>query len=181
MARTLLTISPSPSSRRHASCSPSAFRYVGSFLFGSFLVTEWKEQLHFFNKISSCAQLVLEMSYWTVVNTLFVLGSLAMYFVVTFAMYSNGSFLLLPRAFSFIGERSNINKTPQRKLSNHRVSLWDCVRVSPGSARNSLGQPVAWLSICLTSILCVLPVVTYRFLSIRLCPSVNEKVQLTVF
>lgn len=50
-------------------------------------------------------QLGLEMSYWTAVNTLFVLGSLAMYFVVTFTMYSNGLFLLLPRAFAFIGER----------------------------------------------------------------------------
>uniref|UniRef100_H3DDW4 Phospholipid-transporting ATPase n=1 Tax=Tetraodon nigroviridis TaxID=99883 RepID=H3DDW4_TETNG len=93
-------------------------------------------------------QLGLEMSYWTAVNTLFVLGSLAMYFVVTFTMYSNGLFLLLPQAFAFIG-----------------------------SARNSLSQPVIWLSIALTSILCVLPVVTYRFLMIRLCPSVNEKVQ----
>uniref|UniRef100_A0A674PAX6 Phospholipid-transporting ATPase n=1 Tax=Takifugu rubripes TaxID=31033 RepID=A0A674PAX6_TAKRU len=88
------------------------------------------------------------MSYWTAVNTLFLLGSLAMYFVVTFTMYSNGLFLTLPRAFAFIG-----------------------------SARNSLSQPSIWLSILLTSILCVLPVVTYRFLSIRLCPSVNEKVQ----
>uniref|UniRef100_A0A674P0N0 Phospholipid-transporting ATPase n=1 Tax=Takifugu rubripes TaxID=31033 RepID=A0A674P0N0_TAKRU len=93
-------------------------------------------------------QLGLEMSYWTAVNTLFLLGSLAMYFVVTFTMYSNGLFLTLPRAFAFIG-----------------------------SARNSLSQPSIWLSILLTSILCVLPVVTYRFLSIRLCPSVNEKVQ----
>lgn len=62
-----------------------------------------------------CLQLGLEMSYWTAVNTLFVLGSLAMYFVVTFTMYSNGLFLLLPRAFAFIGERSNTNTAPQRK------------------------------------------------------------------
>lgn len=54
-------------------------------------------------------QLALEMSYWTAVNTLFLLGSLAMYFVVTFFMYSNGLFLVLPRVFSFIGERSNTN------------------------------------------------------------------------
>uniref|UniRef100_A0A674NHW8 Phospholipid-transporting ATPase n=1 Tax=Takifugu rubripes TaxID=31033 RepID=A0A674NHW8_TAKRU len=93
-------------------------------------------------------QLGLEMSYWTAVNTLFLLGSLAMYFVVTFTMYSNGLFLTLPRAFAFIG-----------------------------SARNSLSQPSIWLSILLTSILCVLPVVTYRFLSIRLCPSVMRKVR----
>lgn len=44
------------------------------------------------------------MSYWTAINTLFLLGSLAMYFAVTFAMYSNGMFLSLPSAFSFVGE-----------------------------------------------------------------------------
>lgn len=44
------------------------------------------------------------MSYWTAVNTFFVLGSLAMYFAVTFTLYSNGMFYILPAAFPFIGE-----------------------------------------------------------------------------
>ena len=44
------------------------------------------------------------MSYWTAVNTLFVVGSLLLYFGVTFTMYSNGLFGLVPSAFSFIGE-----------------------------------------------------------------------------
>ncbi|XP_068454998.1 phospholipid-transporting ATPase ID-like [Clinocottus analis] len=96
-------------------------------------------------------QLGLEMSYWTAVNTFFVLGSLAMYFAVTFTMYSNGMFLMLPSAFSFIG-----------------------------TARNSLNQPNIWLTVLLTSILCVLPVVTYRFLFIQLCPSINDKVMFKV-
>uniref|UniRef100_A0A3Q3M8J2 Phospholipid-transporting ATPase n=1 Tax=Labrus bergylta TaxID=56723 RepID=A0A3Q3M8J2_9LABR len=94
------------------------------------------------------AQLGLEMSYWTAVNTFFVLGSLGMYFAVTFTMYSNGMFLMVPPAFPFIG-----------------------------TAQNSLSQPNVWLTILLTSILCVLPVVTYRFLFIQLCPTINEKVQ----
>ncbi|XP_073321961.1 phospholipid-transporting ATPase ID-like [Pagrus major] len=96
-------------------------------------------------------QLGFEMSYWTAVNTFFVLGSLAMYFTVTFTMYSNGMFLTLPKAFPFIG-----------------------------TARNSLNQPNIWLTILLTSILCVLPVVTYRFLLIQLCPSINDKVMFKV-
>ncbi|KAK5870750.1 hypothetical protein PBY51_003671 [Eleginops maclovinus] len=96
-------------------------------------------------------QLVLEMSYWTAVNTFFVLGSLAMYFAVTFTMYSDGMFLTLPSAFPFIG-----------------------------TARNSLNQPNIWLTIVLTSILCVLPVVTYRFLFIQLCPTINDKVMFKV-
>ncbi|XP_061586600.1 probable phospholipid-transporting ATPase IM [Cololabis saira] len=96
-------------------------------------------------------QLALEMSYWTAVNTLFLVGSLLMYFAVTFVMYSNGTFLIFPSAFHFVG-----------------------------AARNSLKQPNVWLTILLTSILCVLPVVTYRFLLIQLCPTINDKVMLKV-
>uniref|UniRef100_A0A4W6FKJ3 Phospholipid-transporting ATPase n=1 Tax=Lates calcarifer TaxID=8187 RepID=A0A4W6FKJ3_LATCA len=103
------------------------------------------------NVFSVSSQLGFEMAYWTAVNTFFVLGSLAMYFAVTFAMYSNGMFLMLPSAFSFIG-----------------------------TARNSLNQPNIWLTILLTSTLCVLPVVTYRFLLIQLCPTINDKVMFKV-
>ncbi|KAM8885159.1 phospholipid-transporting ATPase ID-like isoform 2-T4 [Spinachia spinachia] len=96
-------------------------------------------------------QLGLEMSYWTAVNTLFVSGSLVMYFAVTFTMYSNGMFLALPSAFPFVG-----------------------------TARNSLNQPNIWLTILLTSILCSLPVVTCRFLFTQLCPTINDKVMFKV-
>uniref|UniRef100_A0A6Q2ZAC5 Phospholipid-transporting ATPase n=1 Tax=Esox lucius TaxID=8010 RepID=A0A6Q2ZAC5_ESOLU len=93
-----------------------------------------------------CIQLGLDMSYWTAVNQLFVWGSLTMYFAVTFAMYSNGMYLAAPASFPFIG-----------------------------TARNSLNQPNVWLTILLTSILCVLPVVAYRFLLIQLRPTINNK------
>uniref|UniRef100_A0A3Q4H864 P-type ATPase C-terminal domain-containing protein n=1 Tax=Neolamprologus brichardi TaxID=32507 RepID=A0A3Q4H864_NEOBR len=92
----------------------------------------------------------IQMSYWTAVNTIFVLGSLVMYFAVTFTMYSNGMFTILPSAFPFIG-----------------------------TARNSLNQPNVWLTIFLTSILCVLPVITNRFLMIQLCPTINDKAKAT--
>uniref|UniRef100_A0A3Q1HW51 Phospholipid-transporting ATPase n=2 Tax=Percomorphaceae TaxID=1489872 RepID=A0A3Q1HW51_ANATE len=101
--------------------------------------------------VSVCLQLGMEMSYWTAVNTFFVLGSLAMYFAVTFTMYSNGLFLMLPSAFPFMG-----------------------------TARNSLNQPNIWLTILLTSILCILPVVTYRFLLIQICPTINDKAKATL-
>nr|XP_057927431.1 probable phospholipid-transporting ATPase IM isoform X2 [Doryrhamphus excisus]XP_057927432.1 probable phospholipid-transporting ATPase IM isoform X2 [Doryrhamphus excisus] len=96
-------------------------------------------------------QLGLEMSYWTAVNTVFVAGSLLMYFAVTFTMHSNGLFLILPAAFPFVG-----------------------------TARNSLSQPNVWLTIVLTSILCILPVLTYRFLFIQLRPTINDKVMFKV-
>uniref|UniRef100_A0A8C5H312 Phospholipid-transporting ATPase n=1 Tax=Gouania willdenowi TaxID=441366 RepID=A0A8C5H312_GOUWI len=91
---------------------------------------------------------VRDMCYWTAVNTVFVLGSLAMYFAVTFTMYSNGLFLVLPSAFPFMG-----------------------------TARNSLNQPNVWLTVVLTSILCLLPVVTHRFLLMLLSPTINDKVR----
>uniref|UniRef100_A0A674D6M4 Phospholipid-transporting ATPase n=1 Tax=Salmo trutta TaxID=8032 RepID=A0A674D6M4_SALTR len=91
--------------------------------------------------------LCLDMSYWTAVNHFFVWGSLVMFFTVTFTMYSNGTYLIIPASFPFIG-----------------------------TARNSLNQPNVWLTILLTSILCVLPVVAYRFLLIQLRPTINDKV-----
>uniref|UniRef100_A0A8C5BKZ9 Phospholipid-transporting ATPase n=1 Tax=Gadus morhua TaxID=8049 RepID=A0A8C5BKZ9_GADMO len=87
-----------------------------------------------------CIQLSLEMSYWTAVNTLFIVGSLLLYFGVTFTMYSNGLFRLFPS------------------------------RLTHSNAYN------VWLTILLTSILCVLPVLTYRFLTILLWPTINDKV-----
>ncbi|XP_031685480.1 phospholipid-transporting ATPase ID [Oncorhynchus kisutch] len=101
--------------------------------------------------ITVCIQLCLDMSYWTAVNQFFVWGSLAMYFVVTFSMYSNGTHITFPASFPFIG-----------------------------TARNSLNQPNVWLTILLTSILCVLPVVAYRFLLIQLRPTINDKVMFKV-
>uniref|UniRef100_A0A3B3SJR2 Phospholipid-transporting ATPase n=1 Tax=Paramormyrops kingsleyae TaxID=1676925 RepID=A0A3B3SJR2_9TELE len=81
----------------------------------------------------------LDTAYWTAVNQFFLWGSLAVYFAITFTMYSNGMYLIFTASFPFIG-----------------------------TARNSLNQPNVWLTIILTSILCVLPVVAFRFLLIQL-------------
>uniref|UniRef100_A0A4W6C7V4 Phospholipid-transporting ATPase n=1 Tax=Lates calcarifer TaxID=8187 RepID=A0A4W6C7V4_LATCA len=83
-------------------------------------------------------QLCLDTHYWTAVNQFFVWGSLAAYFAITFTMYSNGMFLIFTSAFPFIG-----------------------------TARNSLNQPNVWLTIFLTSLLCTLPVVAFRFILIQ--------------
>lgn len=93
-------------------------------------------------------QLGLDTSYWTAVNQFFLWGSLSMYFAVTFTMYSNGMYLIFTSSFPFIG-----------------------------TARNSLNQPNAWLTILLTTILCSLPVVAQRFLYIQLKPTINDKVR----
>uniref|UniRef100_A0A6Q2Z4Y1 Phospholipid-transporting ATPase n=1 Tax=Esox lucius TaxID=8010 RepID=A0A6Q2Z4Y1_ESOLU len=96
-------------------------------------------------------QLGLDTYYWTAVNQFFLWGSLSVYFAVTFTMYSNGMFLIFTSSFPFIG-----------------------------AARNSLNQPNMWLTILITSILCVVPVVAYRFLRILLWPTINDKVSKAV-
>ncbi|XP_056146769.1 probable phospholipid-transporting ATPase IM [Lampris incognitus] len=93
-------------------------------------------------------QLCLDTHYWTAVNQFFVWGSLSAYFAITFTMYSNGMFLIFTSSFPFIG-----------------------------TARNSLNQPNVWLTILLTSILCALPVVAFRFTLIQMWPTINDKVR----
>uniref|UniRef100_A0A7N6BTE3 Phospholipid-transporting ATPase n=1 Tax=Anabas testudineus TaxID=64144 RepID=A0A7N6BTE3_ANATE len=97
---------------------------------------------------SSHAILCLDTHYWTAVNQFFVWGSLAAYFAITFTMYSNGMFLIFTSSFPFIG-----------------------------TARNSLNQPNVWLTILLTSLLCTLPVVAFRFILTQLRPTINDKVK----
>ncbi|XP_056288825.1 phospholipid-transporting ATPase ID-like [Pseudoliparis swirei] len=93
-------------------------------------------------------QLCLDTHYWTAVNQFFTWGSLASYFAITLTMYSNGMFLIFTTSFPFIG-----------------------------TARNSLIQPNVWLTIFLTSLLCILPVVAFRFILIQLRPTINDKVR----
>uniref|UniRef100_A0A673GTU4 Phospholipid-transporting ATPase n=1 Tax=Sinocyclocheilus rhinocerous TaxID=307959 RepID=A0A673GTU4_9TELE len=97
--------------------------------------------------IAVSVQLGLDTYYWTAVNQFFLWGSLSVYFAVTFTMYSNGMYLIFTSSFPFIG-----------------------------TARNSLNQPNVWLTIFLTTILCILPVVAKRFLFIQLKPTINDKV-----
>lgn len=54
---------------------------------------------------------------------------------------------------------------------------WSDAFGNPGTARNSLNQPNVWLTIFLTSLLCILPVVAFRFILIQLRPTINDKVR----
>lgn len=45
----------------------------------------------------------LDTAYWTAVNQLFIWGSLAMYFAITFTMYSDGTYLIFTGSFPFVG------------------------------------------------------------------------------
>uniref|UniRef100_A0AAY4CVD9 Phospholipid-transporting ATPase n=1 Tax=Denticeps clupeoides TaxID=299321 RepID=A0AAY4CVD9_9TELE len=95
------------------------------------------------------AQIGLDTNYWTAVNHFFIWGSLAMYFAIMFAMTSDGLFSIFPNQFPFIG-----------------------------TARNSLSQKSVWLVILLTTVVCIMPMVVYRFLRTDLRPTLSDKVRL---
>ncbi|ETE61196.1 putative phospholipid-transporting ATPase ID, partial [Ophiophagus hannah] len=94
-------------------------------------------------------QMGLDTAYWTAVNQLFLWGSLAIYFVITFTLYSDGTYQIFTSSFPFVG-----------------------------TARNILNQPKVWLSICLCVSLCVLPVIAFRFLKMQFMPSLSDQVLL---
>ncbi|XP_043380394.1 probable phospholipid-transporting ATPase IM isoform X4 [Chelonia mydas] len=93
-------------------------------------------------------QIVLDTSYWTAINRFFILGSIAVYFAILFAMHSDGIFVIFPNHFPFVG-----------------------------NSRNSLGQISVWLVILLTTVVSVMPVITFRFLKEDLNPTQTDQVR----
>uniref|UniRef100_A0A8C9U0F7 Phospholipid-transporting ATPase n=1 Tax=Scleropages formosus TaxID=113540 RepID=A0A8C9U0F7_SCLFO len=98
--------------------------------------------------IVASVQIGLDTNYWTAINHFYIWGSLAVYFSILFAMHSNGIFGIFPSQFPFIG-----------------------------TARSSLSQPVVWLVILLTTVVCVAPVLVVRFLRADLYPTQTDKVK----
>uniref|UniRef100_A0A4W3KKH2 Phospholipid-transporting ATPase n=1 Tax=Callorhinchus milii TaxID=7868 RepID=A0A4W3KKH2_CALMI len=92
-------------------------------------------------------EIAIDTVYWTAFNHLFIWGSLVVYFAISFTMYSNGLFAIIPGAFSFIG-----------------------------AARNILNQPHVWLTIFLTTVLCSLPTIILRCIAIETKPTFSDKV-----
>ncbi|XP_044122370.1 phospholipid-transporting ATPase ID isoform X1 [Neovison vison] len=93
-------------------------------------------------------QIGLDTGYWTAINHFFIWGSLAVYFAILFAMHSNGLFDMFPNQFRFVG-----------------------------NAQNTLAQPTVWLTITLTTAVCVMPVVAFRFLKLSLKPDLSDTVR----
>uniref|UniRef100_A0A8C9SU92 Phospholipid-transporting ATPase n=1 Tax=Scleropages formosus TaxID=113540 RepID=A0A8C9SU92_SCLFO len=86
-------------------------------------------------------QIALDTGYWTAINHFFIWGSLGSYFTILFAMHSNILFSIFPNQFHFVG-----------------------------SAQNTLQQPVVWLTIALATVICIVPVLAFRFLKLDLKP-----------
>uniref|UniRef100_A0A8C3RVC8 Phospholipid-transporting ATPase n=1 Tax=Chelydra serpentina TaxID=8475 RepID=A0A8C3RVC8_CHESE len=94
------------------------------------------------------AQIALDTSYWTAINRFFILGSIAVYFAILFTMHSDGIFVIFPNHFPFVG-----------------------------NARNSLSQISVWLVILLTTVVSVMPVITFQFLKEDLNPTLTDQVR----
>ncbi|KAM9093639.1 putative phospholipid-transporting ATPase IM [Megaptera novaeangliae] len=93
-------------------------------------------------------QIALDTSYWTIINHVFVWGSIATYFSILFTMHSNGLFGIFPSQFPFVG-----------------------------NARHSLTQKCIWLVILLTIVASVMPVVAFRFLKVDLFPTLSDQIR----
>ncbi|KFU91241.1 putative phospholipid-transporting ATPase ID, partial [Chaetura pelagica] len=92
-------------------------------------------------------QIGLDTGFWTAINHFFIWGSLATYFAILFAMHSDGLFQMFPNQFRFVG-----------------------------NAQNTLAQPTVWLTIALTTVVCIMPVVAFRFLKLDLKPELSDTV-----
>ncbi|XP_075763476.1 phospholipid-transporting ATPase ID isoform X1 [Pelodiscus sinensis] len=95
-------------------------------------------------------QIGLDTGFWTAINHFFIWGSLAVYFAILFAMHSDGLFQMFPNQFRFVG-----------------------------NAQNTLAQPTVWLTITLTTVVCIVPVVAFRFLKLDLKPELSDTVRYT--
>ncbi|XP_015984076.2 probable phospholipid-transporting ATPase IM isoform X5 [Rousettus aegyptiacus] len=93
-------------------------------------------------------QIALDTSYWTVINHVFIWGSIATYFSILFTMHSNDIFGIFPDQFPFVG-----------------------------NARHSLTQKCVWLVILLTTVASVMPVVALRYLKVDLFPTLSDQIR----
>uniref|UniRef100_A0A5F8G2W7 Phospholipid-transporting ATPase n=1 Tax=Monodelphis domestica TaxID=13616 RepID=A0A5F8G2W7_MONDO len=93
-------------------------------------------------------QIALDTSYWTVINHVFIWGSVATYFSILFTMHSDGIFDVFPNQFPFVG-----------------------------NARHSLTQKNIWLVILLTTVVSVMPVIAFRFIKVDLYPTLSDQIR----
>ncbi|XP_071325988.1 phospholipid-transporting ATPase ID isoform X2 [Trachinotus anak] len=95
-------------------------------------------------------QIALDTGFWTVINHVFVWGSLGSYFTIMFALHSETLFRIFPNQFHFVG-----------------------------TAQSTLLQPVVWLTIALATAICIVPVLAFRFLKLDLKPQLSDTVRYT--
>uniref|UniRef100_A0A6Q2XZV2 Phospholipid-transporting ATPase n=1 Tax=Esox lucius TaxID=8010 RepID=A0A6Q2XZV2_ESOLU len=90
-------------------------------------------------------QIALDTGYWTAINHFFVWGSLGTFFSIMLAMHSESLFSIFPKQFHFVG-----------------------------SSQSTLVQPLVWLTIALATVICIVPVLAFRFLKLDLKPQLSD-------
>uniref|UniRef100_A0A6Q2ZLJ2 Phospholipid-transporting ATPase n=1 Tax=Esox lucius TaxID=8010 RepID=A0A6Q2ZLJ2_ESOLU len=93
-------------------------------------------------------QIALDTGYWTAINHFFVWGSLGTFFSIMLAMHSESLFSIFPKQFHFVG-----------------------------SSQSTLVQPLVWLTIALATVICIVPVLAFRFLKLDLKPQLSDTVR----
>uniref|UniRef100_A0A8K9WUD6 Phospholipid-transporting ATPase n=1 Tax=Oncorhynchus mykiss TaxID=8022 RepID=A0A8K9WUD6_ONCMY len=97
-------------------------------------------------------QIALDTGYWTAINHFFVWGSVGSFFTIMLAMHSQTLFSIFPNQFHFVG-----------------------------SAQSTLVQPLVWLTIVLATVICIVPVLAFRFLKLDLKPQLSDTVRTICF
>ncbi|NWR25959.1 AT8B2 ATPase, partial [Emberiza fucata] len=123
-------------------------------------------------------QIGLDTGFWTAINHFFIWGSLAAYFAILFTMHSDGLFRMFPNQFRFVGESLCAPCSPPQQAA---ALAWPSLGsfLPPGNAQNTLAQPTVWLTIALTAVVCIVPVVAFRFLKLDLKPELSDTVRYT--
>lgn len=89
----------------------------------------------------------METQYWTPINHFFVWGSIAIFFVMSFALYSDGLFTLASSSFPYIG-----------------------------AARNTMSDGNMWFTVLLITTVCIIPDLAINLFYGMLYPSYNEEI-----
>lgn len=93
------------------------------------------------------SQIGLDTAYWTAVNHLFIWGSLATYFAITFIMHSDGIYLVFTASFPFVGRCWASHKA---RLARLEAFAWGLrggkgggASAEPPAGRRAPGHPPA--------------------------------------
>lgn len=57
------------------------------------------------------AQIALDTGFWTIINHVFVWGSLGLYFSIMFALHNHTLFKIFPNQFHFVGQFPALSHT----------------------------------------------------------------------
>lgn len=74
------------------------------------------------------------------------------------------------------GKRLPFSAAFRLRSLNSRRLLEPFFRLLPGNAQNTLARPAVWLTIALTTVVCIVPVVAFRFLKLDLRPELADTV-----